>query len=541
MGNDRKGFDAQINPQELSEYYMQPFKACAQAKVASFMCAYNALNGVPACADPYILQDVLRDHWNWTDDGFYVVSDCDAIENVYMPHGYSPTPEAAAADSLNAGTDLNCGTYYGLHLPGAYSSGLINDTAIDTALVRIYSAQIRLGIFDPPSATAYRSLSFGDVDTPHARDLALKAAEEGIVLINNDGTLPLHIPSDDNTTIALIGGWANATTEMQGNYAGIAPFLHSPYWSASQTPGVNALYYGGTDWTEMLETAEAADIIIFASGATSGESNDRNLIEWSGEMQDIMKHLASLGKPFILLQMGDQLDDAPFLNYPNVSAILWAGYPGQAGGDAIMNVITGKVAPAGRIPVTQYPADYVNEVPMTDMGLRPSSGNPGRTYMWYDKATVPFGFGMHYTNFTASFEHDSSPSWDTGHLTKDCDTVLDLCSFKSIPVTVENTGDVASDYVTLGFITGEYGLEPYPIKKLVAYQRLFNINPGSMETASLNLTLGSLGRHDDVGNLVLYPGRYSLLVDVPTQAVWNFTLTGTEVILDEWPQDRKSK
>ncbi|KAF7514945.1 hypothetical protein G7054_g14873 [Neopestalotiopsis clavispora] len=182
-GNERYGFDAIINSQELSEYYMQPFKACARdAKVASIMCSYNALNGVPTCANSYILQDVLRDHWNWTDDGFYVVSDCDAIQNVFLPHNYSLTREGAAADSLIAGTDLNCGTYYPMHLPAAYDQGLFDDTVIDQALVRLYSAQVRLGMFDPASSTAYRSLAFADVNTPEAQGLALKAAEEGIRL-----------------------------------------------------------------------------------------------------------------------------------------------------------------------------------------------------------------------------------------------------------------------------------------------------------------------------------------------------------------------
>ncbi|KAI0127003.1 beta-glucosidase [Xylariales sp. AK1849] len=547
LGNERYEFDAIINPQELSEYYMQPFKACARdAKVASIMCSYNALNGVPTCANSYILQDVLRDHWNWTDDGFYVTSDCDAVQNIFMPHDYSPTRERAAADSLAAGTDLNCGTYYQLHLPEAYSQGLINDSIIDQALVRLYSAQIRLGMFDSASATPYRALNFADVNTQLSQDLALKAAEGGMVLLKNDGTLPIQIPSDSNLTLALIGPWANATTEMQGNYAGIAPFLHSPYYAATQIPGVHVLYAGDpgdpttSGYPPAITAAEAADIIIYADGANSGESNDRNLIRWSGEKQDIMTQLAGLGKPFVLLQMGDQLDDAPFLNHPNVSAVLWAGFPGQAGGDAAMNIITGKASPAGRLPVTQYPADYVNQVAMTDMGLRPnaSSGNPGRTYKWYDAATVPFGFGLHYTNFSVSFSNEDSPSWNIGELTTGCDQVyLDLCPFQSVPVTVENTGNVQSDYVTMGFISGDYGPAPHPVKQLVAYERLFKIAGGAKATVKLNLTLGSLGRHDDLGNLVLYPGQYSLLVDVPTQAVLNFTLTGDEAVLEEWPQD----
>ena len=525
---------------------MQPFQTCARdAKVASIMCSYNAVNGVPTCADSYILQDVLRDHWNWTDDGFYVTSDCDSIQNIYLPHNYTDTREEAAALALIAGTDLDCGQYYQTHLPAAYKQGLFDDAAIDQALVRLYSAQIRLGMFDPADNQAYRALTFGDVNTPDSQALALKAAEEGIVLIKNDGTLPLQTEGR-NTTVAVIGPWANATTTMQGNYAGIAPYLRSPYMAAKDLPGVNAIYAGppGDPTTDgypaAIKAAQDADVIIYVDGSNSAEEEDRNLIRWSGERQDIMTLLAGYGKPFILLQMGDQLDDTPFLRHENVSAILWAGFPGQSGGDAIMNIITGKTAPAGRLPVTQYPAHYVTDVPMTDMNLRPNatSGNPGRTYMWYNQSAVDFGFGMHYTNFTVSFaDDDATASWDIQSLTKDCTEVYkDLCAFQSVGISVQNEGSVTSDFVTLGFVAGEHGPAPHPIKQLVAYERLFAVEAGATATAHLNLTLGSLARHDDMGNLVLYPGDYSLLVDVPTQAMWNFTLTGDEATLEEWPQ-----
>ncbi|KAI1336942.1 glycoside hydrolase family 3 protein [Xylariaceae sp. FL0016] len=567
LGNERYANDVIINPQELAEYYMPPFEMCARSNVGSVvsfelprdrilviltsksMCAYNALNGVPTCSSSYILQDLLRDHWGWDRDYQYVVSDCDAIQNVFMPHNYRDTREAAAASSLLAGTDLNCGTYFQLHLPAAYDQGIIDDSVVDQAISRIYSALIKLGYFDPADATPYRSLDFADVFTAEAENLVRKAAEEGIVLIKNDGTLPLQIPSEGNLTVAMIGGWANATDDMQGNYQGVAKYLHSPYYAASQIPNINALYSGApgdpttSGYPPAFEVAAQADVIIYADGPNTdveSEGHDRNLIRWSGERIDIMTQLAGLGKPFILLQMGDQQDDAPFMDHPNVSAIVWGGYPGQSGGDAIMNVMTGKVAPAGRLPVTQYPAHYVDDVPMTDMSLRPNatSGNPGRTYMWYDKATMPFGYGLHYTNFTVSVDMEESQSFDTSDLTAGCSaTYKDQCPFQTVPVAVSNTGDVASDFVTLGFISGEHGPTPYPIKRLAAYQRLFNTTAGEQQTANLTLTLKSLGRRDEQGNLVLYPGDYSLLVDVPTQATWNFTLTGDAVTLDEWPQD----
>ncbi|KAI1759195.1 glycoside hydrolase family 3 protein [Hypoxylon sp. FL1150] len=549
LGNERYEFDAKISPQELSEYYMPPFEACAKANVGSFMCSYNALNGVPTCASSYLLQDILRDHWNWTRDYQYVVSDCDALQNVYKPHNWRDTREASAASSLLAGTDLDCGFYYQLHLPTAYDEGLIDEDTLDLAITRLYGSLIKLGYFDAADANPFRSLNFSHVSTPYAEDLARKAAEEGIVLIKNDGTLPLQFPSDGNVTVALIGDWANATTDMQGNYQGIAKYLHSPYYAASQIPGVNAVYGGipgdpTTDgYPRALESASAADIIIYADGptvASEAESKDRTLIRWSGEKIDIMTQLASLGKPFVLVQMGGQRDDTPFLNNPNVSAIIWGGYPGQSGGDAIMNVLTGKVAPAGRLPVSQYPEHYVDDVPMTDMSLRPNieTGNPGRTYMWYSSPVVPFGFGLHYTNFSVSVaaDEDEGDHYDIADLTAACSTTSQ-CPFRTVPVIVSNTGATTSDFVVLGFVAGEHGPEPYPIKRLVAYRRLHDVTADQDQTANLTLTLGSLGRRDEAGNLVLYPGSYSLLVDVPTQTTWNFTLEGEPFVLDEWPQD----
>lgn len=375
--------------------------------------------------------------------------------------------------------------------------------------------------------------------------------------MKNDGTLPLSFPTDRTTTIALVGSWANATTQMQGNYYGVAPYLHAPLYAAQQLPHVNVLYATGVSgqgdpttgsWQAALSAAEAADVIVVADGISisdESEGMDRNTIDWTGAQLDMLGQYGLMGKPVILLQMGDQLDDTPLLSNPNISAILWGGYPGMAGGDALFNIIAGKTAPAGRLPVTQYPAHYVNDVAMTDMNLRPNatSGNPGRTYKWYNDAVLPFGHGLHYTAFNVSFATAATGGWpsdDIASLVWSCDRstykYLDLCPSTSFAIDVVNTGSVTSDYVTLGFLSGEYEPQPYPIKQLVSYQRLFNITAGATSTATLNLTLGSLAQYDENGNAVLFPGEYSMMVDVPTLATFNFTLTGSPVALDQWPQ-----
>ncbi|KAF2730214.1 1,4-beta-D-xylosidase [Polyplosphaeria fusca] len=555
-GNFRYQFDAQISQQDLVEYYMPPFKSCARdSNVGAFMCSYNAVNGVPTCADPYLLQTILREHWGWTDEEQWVTSDCDSIQNIYLPHQWASTREQAVADALIAGTDLDCGTYMQTHLPGAFAQGIVNETVLDQALVRQYSSLVRLGYFDAPEDQPYRQLDFTAVATNASQQLALKAAVEGIVLLKNDGVLPLTLTP--TTSLALIGDWANATTDLLGNYAGVPTYLHSPLYAAQQlnlTINYARSVSGHSDpttnsWLDVLPAATASDVILYVGGINNdveAEETDRVSLTWSGPQLDIITQLAALGKPMIVVAMGaGQLDCNPIVSNPNISALLWAGYPGQAGGDAIMHILTGKAAPAGRLPLTQYPASYAGEVPMTDMALRPGAQSPGRTYKWYNGSAVfEFGMGMHYTNFSAEVASQMDAEYSIAKLVRGCnETYRDLCRFTASPLRVEvrNTGNRTSDYVALAFVTGTFGPAPYPKKALVAYERLHGIPGGEMRTARLNVTLGSLARVDERGDTVLYPGEYRVLVDTQPLAEVGFRLTGEQVVLDEWPQPPRNR
>lgn len=279
-GNARYGFNAIISTQDMRDYYLPSFQACARdSNVQSVMCSYNAINGVPTCADPYLLQTVLRDYWGWTREDQWVTSDCDAVQNIFnasswnVPkygHNYTATPEEAVADALNAGTDLDCGTFYPEFLGGAFDQGLYNMSVLDRSLIRRYASLVRLGYFDDPSIQPYRQLAFANVSTTEAQSLALQAAEEGIVLLKNDGTLPL---SSDQGVIAMIGPWADATTQMQGAYSGIAPYLHSPLYAA-QEAGFSVAYAQGADinsdnttgFKAAIALAKAADTIVYIGG-----------------------------------------------------------------------------------------------------------------------------------------------------------------------------------------------------------------------------------------------------------------------------------
>jgi beta-D-xylosidase 4 len=185
-----------------------------------------------------------------------------------------------------------------------------------------------------------------------------------------------------------------------------------------------------------------SDIIIFASGidnSVESEDKDRVSIAWTGEQLDLIGELAAYRKPMIVLQMGGgQMDSSPIANNLNVSALLWGGYPGQDGGLAIMDILTGKKAPAGRLAQTQYPADYITQVPMTNMSLRPGLNNPGRTYKWYTgKPIFDFGYGLHYTNFSASINPLEATTFNISSLIAGCtEKYMDRCPFRSLFVKV---------------------------------------------------------------------------------------------------------
>ena len=250
-----------------------------------------------------------------------------------------------AASEAIQNIELDCGTTFPANLPAAYAQGTVNESYLTSSLLRQYTSLVNLGYFDPPNASLYRSISWDDVSTPASQQLAYQAAVEGITLLKNDGILPLKIAP--NASVALIGGWANATTQMQGNYEGVAPYLHSPLYAAQQlglnvnyAPGPIGQAYGSNYSVPALQAASESDLVIYVGGidvSIEAEALDRLNISWPQGQIDQINDVCSLGKKCVLVQMGGgQLDDTAWLNNPNISAIVWAGYPGQDGGTAVL-------------------------------------------------------------------------------------------------------------------------------------------------------------------------------------------------------------
>ena len=248
---------------------------------------------------------------------------------------------------------------------------------------------VRLGYFDPKEDVPYRQIGWADVATDDAKALALRAATEGLVLLKNNGALPLEAPGGSIDTVAVVGPLAAATTQMQGNYFGIAQKIVSPQdgfrgagYTVATGAGCDVSCGGAFQFSEALNAARQADAVVYVGGidvSVEAEGKDRNDITWPGQQLNLISQLAeeSGDKPFIVVQLGTMLDSSEIVSNDGVDALVWGGYPGQDGGTAIANIVSGVSAPAGRLPVTQYPGSYTRDVRMTDMNLRPGDGNPG--------------------------------------------------------------------------------------------------------------------------------------------------------------------
>lgn len=524
------------------------------------------------------MQTVLREHWNWTKHNNYIVSDCNAVHNIYADHKWLKTAAQAAGVAYTAGTDNICEAGgWATDVVGAYNQSLLSKEVIDRALKRQYEGLIRADYFTSSgnaTASGFRAYGHEKVNTKEADDLARKAAADGIVLLKNDGILPLSLDTLKNKTIAVVGMWANDTAyRMLGNYFGRPPHYNTPLLAA-QKLGLNVIYADGPvsgtpNFTAIFQAALAADIVIYFGGidiSVESEDLDRTSVGWPGGQLSLIHNLSARNKPIIIVQLGTSLDNDGFLNNYGVNAMLWAGYPGMHGGSAVWDILTGAKTPAGRLPITQYPSGYVDKVPMTDMSLRPSATSPGRTYKWYDKAVQEFGFGLHYTNFTITFGPPYSnrttsarvkrnpPVFQGNLILAGCkEQHKELCAFPSFPIVVTNHGNITSDYIALAFVSTKQGPAPHPIKELASYKRLRDIKAGESRMASLDFTIGSFARVNERGDTVLYDGAYCLELDVKGVLKYEgddwweanrpleklcFEILGGEQVLDTWPQPK---
>ncbi|CAK9138924.1 unnamed protein product [Ilex paraguariensis] len=495
-GIDRFHFNARVSKQDLADTYDVPFKACVvEGKVASVMCSYNQVNGKPTCADHDRLRGTIRGQWHLNG---YIVSDCDSVGVLYDNQHYTTTPEDAAAATIKAGLDLDCGPFLAIHTEAAIRTGKLSEADVNGALANTLSVQMRLGMFDgEPKRQPFGNLGPRDVCTPAHQQLALEAARQGIVLLQNrGGSLPLS--TRRHRTVAVIGPNSDVTVTMIGNYAGVACGYTTPLQGISRyvrtihQPGCGGVACRGNHQFGAAEaTARQADATVLVVGldqSIEAEARDRGGLLLPGQQQELVSRvaMASRGPTVLVVMSGGPIDLSFAKNDPKIAAILWVGYPGQAGGTAIADVLFGTTNPGGKLPMTWYPQDYVAKVPMTDMNMRadPSRGYPGRTYRFYKGSVVfPFGHGLSYTTFAHSLVHapaavsvplanlnafQNSTIFNNGvRITRTNCEKLNL----GVHVDVKNTGDVDGTQTLLVFSTPPAG-KWAPHKQLIGFEKV---------------------------------------------------------------------
>lgn len=460
----RHEFDAEISKKELRESYLPAFEELVRAGVGGVMGAYNRVNGEPACANT-ALMEILREEWGF--EGYFV-SDCWAIADFHQHHHVTATFPESAALALKKGCDVNCGCSY-MHLLEAYEEGLITEADIDRAVERIFTVRFALGMFDETE-----TIPFTAIDSPAHNKVSLTAARESMVLLKNDGILPLN--KEKIKTLAVIGCAADSRDALKGNYYGVAScyttFLEG---IRKKADGMRVLFAEGCDYekdrseglglpgdryAEAQTAAEASDAVILCIGLNErleGEeadvsneygSADKPSLLLPAPQRGLLKAVLDCGKPtVVILSAGSSI----YLEDERMNALLCAWYSGPHGGTAAAEILFGEISPSGKLPVTFY-KDAALLPDFTDYSLK------NRTYRFLESdenVWYPFGFGLTYSRF--SFKLLSAEESGEG---------------ATVRVLAENLGDTDSGEVIRLYLSADDPLAP-PNPWLCAVKRIF--------------------------------------------------------------------
>ena len=406
----RHSFDAKADLKDMWETYLPAFEACVkEAKVEAVMGAYNRTNGEVCCAHSYLMDDVLRGQWEF--EGHYV-SDCWAVRDFHENHKVTATPEESVKLALEHGCDVNCGCTYE-RIMNAYEAGMISKETIRASAIRLFTTRFLLGMFDK---TEFDEIPYEAVDCKEHRKLAEKAACESVVLLKNDGILPLD--KNKIKTIGVIGPNADSRKALKGNYHGTS----SRYITVLEgiqdilEDDVRVLYAKGCHLhldkveplareddriSEAVAVAEHSDVVVLCLGLNEnleGEEGDTGNSYASGDKIDLqfpapqrrlLAAIAATKKPLILCSMtGSAMDLEDASNVSN--AVLQTWYPGARGGGQVAEILFGMKNPSGKLPVTFY--SRKNTLPeFTDYSMK------GRTYRYMtEQPMYPFGYGLNY-------------------------------------------------------------------------------------------------------------------------------------------------
>lgn len=402
----RHGFNAVVSPRDLRESYLPHFEKLVRNGVEAVMGAYNRVNGEACCASAN-LQSILRTEWGFQG---HFVSDCGAVDDFHQNHALTHNPVESAAVAVNLGCDLNCGcTYNDLH--EAVRHGLVRPEVIDQSLRRLLRTRFRLGMFDPPATVPGTDTSLEVVSSPAHRNLARQAAAQGMILLKNNGVLPLA-PTVRN--LLVVGPGAASIDPLLGNYSGLNVSMVTLLegLTARITEGVQLAYAHGclpegpADGFSEIAVAQCAeaDVTIAVLGSLptyEGEEGDafgsrikgdREIIELSASQRGFLAKLRETGKPVVLVLTGGGAIACPE-EHEWCAAVLQLWYPGCEGGTALAEVLFGDVDPGGRLPVS-VPRATTDLPPFEDYSMA------GRTYRFATHEPLyPFGYGLSYTSW----------------------------------------------------------------------------------------------------------------------------------------------
>ena len=503
---NRHTYNAEVSERDLRETYLPAFKdLVTKADVQEVMIAYNRFRGVPCGANDYLINTILRGEWRYKG---IVTSDCWAIAD-FRPgfHGYSEDFPHAAAAALITGTDLNCGVAYE-HIPEAVAKGLVSEEVVDRSLERLLAARIRLGELDGITQP-WDYLKDDIVEGPEHLALSRKMAQESLVLLTNNGVLPLAA----DARIALVGPNADDREMLWGNYNAI-PELTVTLADAlrSRIPGL-PVFKGCSlildDTSFDILALEDIDIVVFAGGISpriEGEEmpvelpgfkrGDRTDIELPAVQRKLLAQMHEAGKKVVLVNFsGSAMGLEPELS--TCDAILQAWYPGEEGGSAIADVLFGDVAPSGKLPVTFY--KNIGQVPdYEDYAMK------GRTYRFFEgEPLFPFGYGLSYT----TFEYGQP-----------------VVKGRKLTVTLTNTGSCYGEEVVQLYVRLKDDTDG-PLKSLRGFKRV-GLQPGASTRVSFKLDDEVfLAWSDQAQDMVPMHGTWEVMVGGSSDALKSVVVT----------------
>jgi|EP01047_Picozoa_sp_COSAG01_P068728 hypothetical protein len=451
-------------------------------------------------ANGHFQNDLLRGTWGY--DGV-IVSDCGAIQEEagVMNHNYTDgNITLAVALSIKAGTDTDCGhEEYRDQIKSALDEGLLTESDLDTAVSRILKASFRLGEFEGNRTVPAQLLGAESVDTQASRALALEGAKQAMTLLRNQGDL---LPLDKLANMAFIGPLADATQGLLSTYQGANTLVnnHSALQAAAAM-GLHVTFERGHSTNindpnrsfvpAAVTAAKAADVAIMFIGlstlgkACEGEEHDRGSTGLPGAQEPLLKAVLRVQPRTVVVLIGGGSLSVEAARHCQQCAVLYAYYPGELGGDAIISTIVGNNNPSGRLPYTLYPLSMTTHRKINDYDLRSFDG---LTYKWYTgKLSGPalweFGAGFTFTNFTFAWrKQEQAISVQTLHTTE---APVEL----SWKVVVSNTGKRAGAVAALAFVEGGDGVET-PLRSLVGFEKLF-LGPGQSRTVTILTTVGA--------------------------------------------------